>query len=96
MFRNLGNARRCASADRTQERLVWCLTGSFVAHLLAFWGVCYFDQMQVAWYAVLAMIGTAAAIQNLPADSSESYGKRFEHRYECDDVRQALTSAMNI
>lgn len=54
-FKYLGRARRVCS-DRNQRRFIWALGCALLAHVVAFFGVTYFDQMVVAWYAFLAMI----------------------------------------
>jgi hypothetical protein len=58
-FARLGIARRRASNDRKKEWLVWLLGCAFFAHSTAFFGVSYFDQTQVAWLLLLAMIAAA-------------------------------------
>lgn len=54
-FRYLGKARRSAE-DKQQRLFIWALSASVFANVVAFWGVSYFDQTIVAWYALLAMI----------------------------------------
>ena len=60
-FRRLGTVRRLVEGDRKQEWFVWSLAAALFAHVVAFFGISYFDQMQVAWFALLAMISVAAA-----------------------------------
>ena len=59
-FKYLGIARRTAKADRKQELFIWALGASLFANVVAFFGIGYFDQTIVAWYALLAMIHAAA------------------------------------
>lgn len=60
-FGRIGTARKCAEGDRKQEWFLWSLGAALLAHVIAFCGISYFDQMQVAWYAFLAMISAATA-----------------------------------
>jgi hypothetical protein len=54
----LGSARRRAG-DRRTKWLLWCLGSAVLGHTVAYFGIGYFDQIQVAWYALLAMIPVA-------------------------------------
>jgi len=54
-FGRLGKARRLAKA-RKQEWLMWLFSASLFANVMAFFGVSYWDQTEVAWFALLAMI----------------------------------------
>lgn len=54
-FKYLGKARRSAE-DKQQRLFIWALSASVFANVVAFFGVSYFDQTIVAWYALLAMI----------------------------------------
>jgi hypothetical protein len=56
-FSRLGAARRRVQADRKREWYVWCLCAALFSHVVAYFGIGYFDQVQVAWYALLAIIG---------------------------------------
>ena len=60
-FGMIGRARKAVEGDRRQEWFLWCLGCSFFAHVMTFWGIDYFDQMSVWWYATLAMIPAATA-----------------------------------
>ena len=65
----LGTARKLAEGIPKQEWLFWCLGCAMVSHLVAYIGVNYFDQMQFAWYALLAIICAAIAESSSPAVS---------------------------
>jgi hypothetical protein len=54
-FSRLGIARRRAET-KNQEWFIWFLGAALFAHVVAFLGVNYFDQVRIAWYAVIAMI----------------------------------------
>ena len=60
-FGKLGTARKLVVGDSTREWLVWCLGAALLSHVVAYFGIGYFDQMQVAWYALLALIGVAVS-----------------------------------
>lgn len=55
-FKYLGRARKTCEGDRKQELFVWAIGASLFANVVAFMGIGYFDQIIVAWYALLAMI----------------------------------------
>jgi hypothetical protein len=58
-FSRLGTARKLVEGNRSQEWFLWCLGASLFSHVVGFFGVKYFDQMQFAWFALLAMISVA-------------------------------------
>jgi hypothetical protein len=66
-FKYIGRARRAAEADKNEELFIWALGACLFANLVAFFGISYFDQTIVGWYAVLAMI----AAVTLPARVAE-------------------------
>lgn len=53
-FARLGTARKRAKPD--QQWLFWCLGSVMLAHIFAYFGVAYWDQTQIWWFAYLAMI----------------------------------------
>ncbi|HEY7337742.1 MAG TPA: hypothetical protein VH639_22810 [Bryobacteraceae bacterium] len=55
-FGRIGSARKAVEGDRKEEWLLWCLGCSIFAHVVAYFGIGYFDQMQFAWFALLAII----------------------------------------
>ena len=54
-FARIGKARRAAQSKMIEWAL-WCLGASLFANVVAFFGINYFDQSRMAWFAVLAMI----------------------------------------
>lgn len=54
-FRRAGNLRRRAGGSE-DEWIPWLLGATVFAHMVAFFGVQYFDQVRIAWFAILAMI----------------------------------------
>lgn len=60
-FGKLGDARKAVSGDAKQEWFLWCLGAALFSHVVAFFGVNYFDQTRVAWFILLAIISAATA-----------------------------------
>ena len=58
-FKRIGRARKRAEKYPDELRLVWVLGAALFANTVAFFGIVYFDQAIVAWYALLAMIAVA-------------------------------------
>jgi hypothetical protein len=61
-FGRLGTARKLVEGDRKQEWFIWCLCAALLAHVVAYFGIGYFDQIQFAWYAFLGMVSAATVI----------------------------------
>jgi hypothetical protein len=59
-YRMVGKARRKAGSGN-DARLIWALGASLFANSTAFFGIVYFDQSIIAWFALLAMIQAAAS-----------------------------------
>jgi len=60
-FRYMGRAHAAFRGDRKSQLFAWALGSSLFANVVAFFGISYFDQTIVAWYALLAMICATAA-----------------------------------
>lgn len=60
-FKHVGKVRRSV-AHRKQALLVWALGSALFAHVVSFFGISYFDQTVIAWYALLAMISASSAM----------------------------------
>lgn len=61
-FGKIGRARKSVEGSK-KEWFVWLLGAALFANLVAFFGVNYFDQIKIAWFALLAMIcATSASI----------------------------------
>jgi hypothetical protein len=67
-FKYLGKARQAAKG-RKDALFLWALTAAVFANAVAFFGVSYFDQTIVAWYALLAVIPAASAFSTKAADT---------------------------
>jgi hypothetical protein len=64
-FRQLGIARKASTSVPEHARRLWILGSMLFAHTVAFWGIGYFDQSAVVWYAGLAMMATAVSVEPL-------------------------------
>jgi hypothetical protein len=65
-FKKIGNARKTAEGTGTQEWFYWLLGTTLFAHIVAFFGVTYFDQTKMLWFAVLSIIVAATASVTAP------------------------------
>ncbi|MCC6586646.1 MAG: hypothetical protein IT168_08005 [Bryobacterales bacterium] len=63
-FTYLGNARQVAyvANKRTREWHLWLLGVTLFSNVIVFFGISYFDQTQIYWYALLAIIVTMAPL----------------------------------
>lgn len=70
-FRSLAKARMASEEDRNKQWFLWLLGACLFVNCVAFFGVDYYDQTRVAWYALLAMIiaATAPILQATARDS---------------------------
>jgi hypothetical protein len=63
-FKYLGSARKMGTT--MQDRLfAWALGAALFSHVVAFFGIAYFDQTMVAWYLLLAMIPVAVTATSM-------------------------------
>lgn len=60
-FSRLGTARKSVEGDGRREWYFWLLGAALFTHVMAFFGITYFDQMKFAWVAFLAIISAATA-----------------------------------
>lgn len=60
-FVRLGRARRMQSGNFPREWFFWSLGAALFAHVVAFWGIAYFDQTRVLWFAMLATVIAATS-----------------------------------
>lgn len=59
-FSKLGTLRRRAAGSLRREWLYWSLGAVLFTHVLCFFGVSYFDQTVMMWYAILVIVSAAA------------------------------------
>jgi hypothetical protein len=85
-FARMGNARKTLHNDINQEWFLWFLGAALFSNVVCFFGVNYFDQSKVAWFALLVIISTATAplllqtaseTENQPKSASTNL--RFAH-----------------
>jgi len=60
-FSRIGKLRKHVEGAKRQEWFFWSLGAVLLAHILAFFGVNYFDQTEIWWFAFLAIISAATA-----------------------------------
>jgi hypothetical protein len=66
-FSRIGLSRRHVQGNDREEWLFWCLGNAMLCHVVCFLGVAYWDQVQFAWAAFLAIISVAVAEVNAVA-----------------------------
>ncbi len=71
-FAGLGRARKLVAQNRSEAWLFWCLGAGLFAHVVAFWGVSYFDQMQFAFCSLLAIISVSVSRVTRPSGRTAS------------------------
>lgn len=78
-FGAVGTARKIVAGERRREWFFWCLGSALLAHVMSYFGIGYFDQMQFAWFALLAIIcaTTYEAKQRLPVQHDESFTPEY-------------------
>jgi len=59
--KGLGNARKAPGQDRATQWFLWGLGSFLFAHMVAFFGLSYFDQVQIQLYLLFAMIACITA-----------------------------------
>lgn len=64
-FSRLGTMRKRVKPE--EQWLLWCLGCIMLAHIFGYFGVAYWDQTQIWWFAFLAMIAAITAPLNHPA-----------------------------
>jgi hypothetical protein len=66
----IGTARKAVEGDRDKEWYFWLLGATLFSHIVAFFGISYFDQTRVSWFALLVMIQVATAPHVLAAKTA--------------------------
>jgi hypothetical protein len=78
-FGRIGIARKAVEGDSKLERIYWSLGACLFANIMAFFGITYFDQSVICWYAVIAMICASTLpvqkVSSQPGFTSESLAK---------------------
>ena len=60
-FGRIGNSRKRVRGNSGEQWFLWLLGVALFSHCVAYFGISYFDQTRVAWFALLAMISAATA-----------------------------------
>ena len=58
-FKYLGIARRSFQGNKNQELYIWALGAAVFSHVVAFFGIFYFDQTLIAWHILLVIISAS-------------------------------------
>jgi hypothetical protein len=67
-FKYVGGARKAWTPNKNMELYNWALGAALFANAVGFFGISYWDQTEVVWYAFLAII--SAAYLAVPAEST--------------------------
>jgi hypothetical protein len=60
-FGKLGRARKAVEGDRNREWYFWLIGCALFSHVVGFFGISYFDQTRMSWFALLVIILAATA-----------------------------------
>ncbi|HEX4642141.1 MAG TPA: hypothetical protein VH161_01695, partial [Candidatus Acidoferrales bacterium] len=60
-FGKLGRARKAVEGDRDKEWYFWLIGCALFSHVIGFFGISYFDQSRMSWFALLVIILAATA-----------------------------------
>jgi len=84
-YSKIGTARKAVEGDREKEWYFWLLGAALFTHTVAFFGISYFDQTRVSWFALLAMVVTATApymvARTVPEDALRPGFMRWKRAY---------------
>ncbi|MFZ3367151.1 MAG: hypothetical protein WA239_08555 [Candidatus Sulfotelmatobacter sp.] len=64
IFKKIGSARKSARGNPNKEWYFWLLGAAFFSHIMAFFGISYFDQTVYSWYALVAMIIVSTRVRS--------------------------------
>ena len=65
-FQDLGDARKSRLSTLEDKKRLWSLGTALFACLTAFFGITFFDQTAIGWYALLAMIASSSRLYRAP------------------------------
>jgi len=60
-YKRIGTVRKLTEGSRKDAYLAWAVGSALFANTVAFFGVFYFDQSIIAWYALLVMVAVSAS-----------------------------------
>ena len=91
-FAAMGKGARFAR-HKNDTWMYWCFGSAVFAHVVTFFGVSYFDQVQLAWYALIAMISLlSTASQTRVAAAPPVVTTPWSEKME-DDRQEPVTHA---
>lgn len=75
-FRGIGQALNVSRfgflGTSKDEYLLWGIGATLLAHVANFFGVCYFDQIYVVWFMLLAIISSISQVCTLSTETEAS------------------------
>lgn len=83
-FGKLGTARE-KMRNSKEKWLLWCLGAALFAHVVGYFGIGYFDQMQFAWFALLSII-CVAAFKSKNASAPHAQTRALTPTYQSNHV----------
>jgi len=94
-FSRIGKARK--SGGRGREWFLWLIGSALFANVMAFFGVSYWDQTEVAWFALLAIISIATAPTLARAGVAKELNGAAEPELDLASsaIREQLTSGLS-
>jgi hypothetical protein len=72
VFSRAGKARHAFEGNLECERLIWYVSCSLFATIVAFFGISYWDQMNIGWFALLGMASACSAAVLSPKNSDSA------------------------
>jgi hypothetical protein len=70
-YKRIGMVRKLSERSPNDAHLAWAVGAALFANTVAFFGIFYFDQSIIAWYALLVMVAVSAKFIP-PKKTSES------------------------
>ena len=84
-FGFIGNARKAAEGDSERERWYWAWGTWLFGNVVAFFGIVYFDQTMVYWYAFLGMVSAIVVSHEAEPSSSSTLSEPTLVAEQLDD-----------
>jgi hypothetical protein len=76
-FRRIGKARKLVEGDNQREWFFWLLGAAMLSHMAAFFGISYWDQVRISWFAMFAIVAAATvpvfAAQTVPEETAPKF-----------------------
>jgi hypothetical protein len=90
--RSLGPARSMGAEGAVAERLYWALGVMLTVHIVNWFGITYWDQMNSVWFLQLGAIGTVAHLRLTKPESERRAIALSEHAAERDPAPRLVRS----